>query len=884
MVLVEVDGGMRPVRVCNECYKMKRELDLNEKKTKLRQSAAFVIKEQQQRLSAVATSNSGLGSSVRAFARLVKSNEHTTDRSTTSEATTVADGGGGSSSAASKNESEKFVTVRVPIPKNPWSGQIVRFRYTNRLFSCAVPSDAAARAVGTFPVRVPVDSFRIMSEEDLAISNRVTIEEDDEKKDVSNVVDSSPRKCTRHARSADTLLSKDVKLSSELATANARIRHLEKLLLSRFTKRLTQFASDARSRIRQRKCRMSEYLETERAYVSDLEIVMRIYYPAISKVVDKASRRKIFRNIGVIAELERAHLDELERVYERCCVEKRLSETEMFETQCGVLTKHLSVLKEPLLSYLESSFESQRVLRKLRNLSKIFVETEKKIIATCDDVKLRDVASFLILPVQIAPRRSLLMRALCKHVPSGMRNRMRRAVVNGSKRSLDAFLRETNAALGRAQLRNVCDRLIRFSDDDGSGGDGDGGGGGSRRGGVEDGTKVDAAKPKGAKVAKSSALRARLTTMLKDNSSRQFICEGELLLRQKFSKLFSTYSLRHVFVFSNVLVILSGPNRTDSVESVQILKRDTAVVGKSDEATFEVQSGHLEVQSNDATTKTTSSNYEEHGVLRSSFWKASSVSEASWWRANLHASRDFEEAVNRVKKGSGSYEEADFVSLVDDDAPSPPAGGTPTLSERSSPDLSHREDTVVTLALSARNLPNKDGFFGLSDGFFVVTDDINGDTIYTSEVIRDNLNPDWKPICLTLSALFGRVLRFKFFDKDPHKRDFLGQFAVSFFELKTGAIFAISSVANEDGARCVSAREGLEMLSKERPTTTYLYDLVYGLVRHSKEPAKTQSSATTSASSDEKKGTSDSILPAYPCALFRKFEVARLDSDAGSEE
>jgi Ca2+-dependent lipid-binding protein len=61
---------------------------------------------------------------------------------------------------------------------------------------------------------------------------------------------------------------------------------------------------------------------------------------------------------------------------------------------------------------------------------------------------------------------------------------------------------------------------------------------------------------------------------------------------------------------------------------------------------------------------------------------------------------------------------------------------------------------MIRIQLSARNLDKKD-FFGKSDPFFVIHQSREGQLVPVckSEVIKKNLNPEWKPINTTAQIL-----------------------------------------------------------------------------------------------------------------------------------
>ena len=66
--------------------------------------------------------------------------------------------------------------------------------------------------------------------------------------------------------------------------------------------------------------------------------------------------------------------------------------------------------------------------------------------------------------------------------------------------------------------------------------------------------------------------------------------------------------------------------------------------------------------------------------------------------------------------------------------------------------MSSKKGSVVTIQLIARGLDKKDTF-GSSDPYFVICRRISGEEedfeiVYESEVIKDTVNPMWKPFSI----------------------------------------------------------------------------------------------------------------------------------------
>ncbi|XP_072481106.1 copine-6 [Notamacropus eugenii] len=99
----------------------------------------------------------------------------------------------------------------------------------------------------------------------------------------------------------------------------------------------------------------------------------------------------------------------------------------------------------------------------------------------------------------------------------------------------------------------------------------------------------------------------------------------------------------------------------------------------------------------------------------------------------------------------------------------------------------------VQLTFRAQKLDNKD-LFSKSDPFMEIYK-TNGDQsdqlVWRTEVVKNNLSPNWEPFRLSLHSLCScdihRPLKFKIYDYDSNgKHDFIGEFTSTFHEMQEG--------------------------------------------------------------------------------------------------
>ena len=102
---------------------------------------------------------------------------------------------------------------------------------------------------------------------------------------------------------------------------------------------------------------------------------------------------------------------------------------------------------------------------------------------------------------------------------------------------------------------------------------------------------------------------------------------------------------------------------------------------------------------------------------------------------------------------------------------------------------------VVHIKLNARKLDKKD-FFGKSDPYIIISKFMEDGTwmnVHKTEIIKNTLNPDWRPFSVRVASLTGdshdRKLRFQCFDWDSDgSSDFIGEFEITYGELLSGEL------------------------------------------------------------------------------------------------
>jgi hypothetical protein len=101
---------------------------------------------------------------------------------------------------------------------------------------------------------------------------------------------------------------------------------------------------------------------------------------------------------------------------------------------------------------------------------------------------------------------------------------------------------------------------------------------------------------------------------------------------------------------------------------------------------------------------------------------------------------------------------------------------------------------LLTFSVLAKNIDKKD-FLGKSDGFLIfkrAAEDGSWIAVHKTEVVKNSLNPVWKPITISLTQLangdWDRPLRIELYDWDANSdADYIGQFDTSASALRAAA-------------------------------------------------------------------------------------------------
>ena len=104
---------------------------------------------------------------------------------------------------------------------------------------------------------------------------------------------------------------------------------------------------------------------------------------------------------------------------------------------------------------------------------------------------------------------------------------------------------------------------------------------------------------------------------------------------------------------------------------------------------------------------------------------------------------------------------------------------------------------VVHIKLSAAKLDNKDYFGKNNDPYIIISklmEDGTWANVHKTEVIKETLNPDWRPFSMPVASLTGsspdRKLRFQCHGGNHSgTTDFIGEFQITYAELLSGKTF-----------------------------------------------------------------------------------------------
>ena len=108
------------------------------------------------------------------------------------------------------------------------------------------------------------------------------------------------------------------------------------------------------------------------------------------------------------------------------------------------------------------------------------------------------------------------------------------------------------------------------------------------------------------------------------------------------------------------------------------------------------------------------------------------------------------------------------------------------------------KEGTATIVFSAQDLIDEDWIDGKSDTFFrMYKETANGqwDSAYTSEIIKNNHNPKWKPFTISIHKEdYERRLKVQVYDHDSLSRnDEIGNFIAPMRQFKEGTIFQLTT-------------------------------------------------------------------------------------------
>eukprot|EP00540_Astrosyne_radiata_P020188 CAMPEP_0116857246 /NCGR_PEP_ID=MMETSP0418-20121206/20429_1 /TAXON_ID=1158023 /ORGANISM="Astrosyne radiata, Strain 13vi08-1A" /LENGTH=579 /DNA_ID=CAMNT_0004490873 /DNA_START=62 /DNA_END=1801 /DNA_ORIENTATION=- len=139
---------------------------------------------------------------------------------------------------------------------------------------------------------------------------------------------------------------------------------------------------------------------------------------------------------------------------------------------------------------------------------------------------------------------------------------------------------------------------------------------------------------------------------------------------------------------------------------------------------------------------------------------------------------------------------------------------------------------VLKLNMKASHLKNTEGFFSKSDPFYELSSQWNSgggltwDAVHRSEVIRNNLNPDWKTNTIELSSLcqgdFDKPILIKIFDHEKSGNHVLmGEVESTVNQLQSRPTYKLKVKGHETGTLVVThaSTEGVEQVTEQLEST-----------------------------------------------------------------
>ena len=487
--------------------------------------------------------------------------------------------------------------------------------------------------------------------------------------------------------------------------------------------------------------RIAEFREKEKRYSENLELVSVFRKKIGTTYLDEKSSQMIFRNISLIAHLERKYalkIEEIVNVEQDTGDESEMAQQilKMFSNVLALTEEHFKHLSHPFIRYISSQEDATEMLAGIKFRSREFNRILMSVSNENAALHGKSLESLLIMPVQQSPRRSMQIHAITKafqKVYPDCKIRILKDICT----LIEKFVSHCNSAIGAMQVKKICRHIVWGKDL-------------LRHVASEEFLK---------QLRGSSRLPCR------------YVDSGRLLRRSGFKRYETTY----VYLFDDMLVILKGTEKTDEAFDIMFLQpsefAETNLSAISKKGRFHLKAASLRNRNQMSSTK----------------FQGVTSGETMYWHKKINEclnkkSRLVVDGISKsISKRLETWNRVDSVESI---------GSVDTDSEEGEYEHVKKEENVssfLKFQFGAENLWNRDGHgikaFGISDPYFEIVNRNFDRVIFKSETIRDNLNPKWDEAKIPIQKIRGAMLSIRVWDLDPKKSDYLGEVHTTWTEL-----------------------------------------------------------------------------------------------------
>ncbi|KAF5349732.1 hypothetical protein D9756_008898 [Leucocoprinus leucothites] len=201
---------------------------------------------------------------------------------------------------------------------------------------------------------------------------------------------------------------------------------------------------------RKRQEAIFELINTEVAYVRDLQLIVEVFYSSMLELLSRKEITVIFANIEDILLTNTAFVSSLE---------ERQKECRLYIDRIGdILLKHIPSMSV-YLEYCVNQSIAIKVLKSLRDAKPELASHLQRLRDSEPSVRNLDLSSYLLAPMQRITRYPLLIKQILQYTEAGEEHQAIKSSQGIAERLLDHINETIREQEGRAKLKKISENL-----------------------------------------------------------------------------------------------------------------------------------------------------------------------------------------------------------------------------------------------------------------------------------------------------------------------------------------------------------------------------------------------------------------------------------------